>query len=157
MIGPSLRMIAVCAIGLLFRERIVPQTLASRLPDPAALVMPATSLREIAVDFDAGRNVIYCFHGTAVDNQPRVHVDSVTRVASVAECAGIGIGLISRIADAPTIMAMLRGIIETHPEFRVVSAFYKTELIEVHGESMRAARALSVLRARSLTSTVSRS
>jgi hypothetical protein len=120
-------------------------------------VLPVASLREIAEDFDAGRNVIYCYQGSAAGSQPQVHVDSITSVASAADCAGVGIGLISRISDVPTMVAMLRGLVEAHPEFRVVSAFYKTEVIEVDGELVRAARALSVLRAPSLTSPASRS
>lgn len=137
--------------------RMLSRAIAPRLPPSAALVLPVSSLLEIAADFEAGRNVIYCFYGTAVESRLLIRVDSVTTIASAAQCGGIGMGVITRIDDRPTMMAMLRGLIESHPEFRVVSAFYKTELIDVDGEIVRAAHALSVLRAPSTSTTAAAS
>jgi len=143
----TLRAAVICAIGLLTGELPSPRILATRPEPSTALVIPVTTLRSIAVDFDAGRNVIYCFFGTAAEGRLEVRVDSVAVVSGAVACGGIGIGFISRIQDPSTMTEMLRGIIESHPDFRVVSAFYKTEIIEVDGQSVRAAHALSVMRA----------
>jgi hypothetical protein len=115
------------------------------------------SLREIAVDFEAGRNVLYCYYGRVGENRPQVFIDSVLTVTTAADCGGVGVALISRIGDHTTMVAMLRGLIDAHPEFQVVSAFYKTEMLEIDGEEVRVAHALSILRGQALTRPVSRS
>jgi hypothetical protein len=151
-------LIVGCAISLLGLERtIIPHAAGSSNPVNPALVLSVTSLRDIAVDIDEGRNVIYCYYGRASEAQPQVYVDSVRAIPGAAECKGVGVGLISRVGDVPTMMAMLRGIIEAYPELRVVSAFYKTEMLEVDGQSVRVAHALSVLRAPSIAVPTSRS
>ena len=111
-----------------------------------ALTMPVVSLRAVALDFDAGRNMIYCYYGLATTSEVQIRVDSLHVVSSPSECSGVGFGFISRIADKPMIEAMLRGLISAHPAFRIITAFYGTEAVEFNGESIRAARALSVLR-----------
>lgn len=114
--------------------------------DPAGLSMPLVSLRQIAVDFDAGRNTIYCYYGVLMAGGPGIHVDSLQEISSPSECQGVGVGFISRIADKPMMEEMLRGVLLSHPAFRIISAFYGTEQIDVGGKRVRAARALSVLR-----------
>jgi len=133
-----------CAVGLLGLAACLPSTLdAQRAP---GLSMPVLSLRAIALDFDAGRNMIYCYYALARTSGPEIHVDSLEVVSSPSECRGVGFGFISRLTDKPMLEAMLRGLITAHPGFRIVSAFYGTESMEINGESFRAARALSVLR-----------
>ena len=110
------------------------------------LTMSALSMRAIALDFDAGRNMIYCYYGLAVPNELAIRVDSLQVVTSPSDCRGVGFGFISRLTDKPMLEAMLRGLIAAHPDFRIISAFYGTEPVEVGGQSIRAARALSVLR-----------
>ena len=141
----SRRMRAICySVGLLSSAVGLPATLtAQRAP---GLVMPLLSLRTIAVDFDAGRNTIYCYYGLRPISEPEVHVDSLQVVSSPSECRGVGFGFISRVTDKPMLEAMLQGLLSAHPGFRIISAFYGTEPIEVDGVSIRAARALSVLR-----------
>jgi hypothetical protein len=150
-------LIAGCAISLLFPHRTIPSAGNSGIPVSPTLVLPVNSLREVAVDFDAGRNEIYCYYGRVGDYRPQVYIDSLRTVSTAADCSGVGVAVISRIADPPTMMAMLRGLIDAHPEFRVVSAFYKTELLEIDGEDVRVAHALSVLRGQPLATPVSRS
>jgi hypothetical protein len=110
------------------------------------LELPLLSLRDIASDFDAGRNLSYCYHGQWVDSLERVHVDSESIVATVSACDGVGIGFISRLTDPTIVMETLRAVIESFQGFRVVSAFYKTDVIEIDGQTVRAARAVSVMR-----------
>jgi len=155
--GLSLRLIAGCAFGLLSLQGIGPSVGRSGTPAPPTLVVPVNSLREIAADFEAGRNVLYCYYGRVREDRPQVYVDSLRAVTTAADCGGVGVALISRIGDNLTMMAMLRGLIDAHPEFQVVSAFYKTEMLEVDGEEVRVAHALSILRGQSITRPVSRS
>ena len=141
----SRRMRAICyAVCLLGSAVGLPATVtAQRAP---GLVMPLLSLRAIALDFDAGRNTIYCYYGSRPAIGSEIHVDSLQTVSSPSECRGVGFGFISRVTDRPMLEAMLQGLISAHPGFRIISAFYGTEPIEVDGVSIRAARALSVLR-----------
>lgn len=139
-----IRAISTCAIGVLTIVVCRPRSLAAQ--EAPGLTMPVSSLRQIAVDFDTGRNTIYCYHGMATASGSTIHVDSVRVISSPSECEGVGVGFISRITDRPMMAAMLRGILDTHPGFRIISAFYGTEQIDVDGQSIRAARALSVLR-----------
>ena len=108
--------------------------------------MPLAALRAIAADFDSGQNTIYCYYGSVLTAIPEVHVDSLRVVSGAEQCEGVGIGFISRIADRSMMAAMLNGLIANHPSFRIVTAFYGAEMIEVHGVAVRAARAFSVLR-----------
>ena len=84
-------------------------------------------------------------------------MDSVAVVATAAQCDGVGLGFISRLGDSTLVLEMLRGVITSHPEFRVVSAFYKTEIIEVDSQRVRTAHALSVIRSVGVTAVRSRS
>ena len=111
----------------------------------ASVSLPDSSIRAIAADFDAGRNPIYCFHGIA-DAAGIVRVDGVTTVTSAAECFGIGIGFISRIDDPEFLGGTLRGLIAQNARFRVVSAFYRIEIVNEAGHPTRAPRAMSVIR-----------
>jgi hypothetical protein len=137
---------AICTwtVALLGLAACLPRSLAAQ--EAATLSMPLLSLRQIALDFDTGRNAIYCYYGAALASGPAIHVDSIHVISSPSECEGVGVGFISRIADKPMIEAMLRGILASHPTFRIISAFYGTEPMSVDGQSVRAARALSVLR-----------
>jgi hypothetical protein len=143
----SRRMHAICTwtLGLLVVAMGLPRSLAAQ-ESSAALRMPLVSLQQIAADFDTGRNTIYCYYGVALANGPEVRVDSVQVISTPSECKGIGVGFISRIADKPMIAGMLRGLLVTNPGFRIISAFYGTEQMDVDGQPVRAARALSVLR-----------
>jgi len=114
-------------------------------PQPTVTV-PAPALQTIALDFDQGRNPIYCYFGRVEQAVLSVHVDSVTTVASPSACHGIGLGFVTRIANAEFLMQAIRGLIEASPEFAVVSAYYRTEDIPMDGGVLRGARALSVLR-----------
>ena len=109
--------------------------------------LPLASLESIAIDFESGRNRIYCYQRGSIDSATAViHVDSITVVTTPDVCVGLGIGYISRIDDRPFLVQALRGLIDGNDRFRVVSAFYGIGTIEVNGQSIRAARALSVLR-----------
>jgi hypothetical protein len=110
------------------------------------LLVPAPMLQSIASDFDAGLNPLYCFFGRADRTLLKVEVDSTRTVASPSACAGMGLGFVARIANAEFLMHALRGLIEVNPQFEVVSAFYKTEDVEIDGGRLHAARALSVIR-----------
>jgi hypothetical protein len=70
----------------------------------------------------------------------------VSIVATVSASDGVGIGFISRLTDPTIVMETLRAVIESFQGFRVVSAFYKTDVIEIDGQTVRAARAVSVMR-----------
>jgi hypothetical protein len=145
MMCPRIRTVCSCAVVLLGIAAALPRSLeAQRSPQ---VTMPLVALREIALDFDSGKNTIYCYYGSVVSEEPRVRVDSLRVASSPSQCDGFGFGFISRIGDRSMMMAMLGGIIASHPSFRVVTAFYGAELIDVHGQSVRAARALSLLRA----------
>lgn len=118
-----------------------------RAQSDAALVLPNAALHDIATDFDAGRNPIYCYHGVPSNVVAMViRIDSVSTVATASACRGLGIGFISRIDDHSFLLNALRGLIESNPGFRVVSAFYRIEVIEADGEPFRSPRALSVIR-----------
>src|SRR6185503_2955485 len=81
---------------------------------PASLEMPVTSLTEIAADFDDGRNRMYCFYGRREPGAgERVRVDSIAAIATPAECLGIGLGFVTRIADPVFITHVLHGLIES--------------------------------------------
>jgi hypothetical protein len=108
--------------------------------------LPDSSIRAIAADFDAGRNPIYCFYGTVGDGSPSVHVERVSVVASPAACDGIGIGFISRIDDRAFLGQTLHGLIDGNARFRIVSAFYRIEIVQLAGHSTRAPRAMSIVR-----------
>jgi hypothetical protein len=137
------------SVGLLSSVACLPGALAAQATP--GLTMPLVSLHAIAVDFDAGRNMIYCYYGLALTSELEIHVDSLQVVPSPSACRGVGFGFISRMDDKPMLAAMLRGLIAAHPGFRIISAFYGTESLQVNGESIRAARALSVLRPPQLT------
>ena len=140
----SRRIRVICySVALLSSAAGMPSAIAAQ---GANLTMSALSLRAIAVDFDAGRNMIYCYYGLAIPNGLEIRVDSLQVVTSPSDCRGVGFGFISRLADKPMLEAMLRGLIAAHPDFRIISAFYATEPVEIGGQSIRAARALSVLR-----------
>jgi hypothetical protein len=120
----------------------------ARAQSAAGVETPLPVLMSIAADFDAGRNPMYCYFGRAAATaQPLVHVDSMTTISTPGACHGIGVAYIARIEDRAFLMHALRGLIESNPDFLVVSAFYRTEELMRDGECVRAARALSVLRA----------
>jgi hypothetical protein len=126
--------VAVCATPL-------------RAQSEAALVLPNTALHDIAMDFDTGRNLVYCYHGAPnAAASPVIRVDSVSAVASASACRGLGIGFISRIDDRSFLIDALRGLIESNPGFRVVSAFYRVEIIQTEDGAFRSPRALSLVR-----------
>lgn len=105
------------------------------------------SLHAIALDIDQRRDRLYCYFGTRVlTTGVRVHVDSVTAVATADECGGVGLGFIVRGVDRELLIQMLRGVIESNPRFAVVSAFYGTHDIDRFGDTVRVARPVSVLR-----------
>jgi len=113
----------------------------------AALVIPTAYLHDIALDFDQGINPFYCYFGTRSSSGPAIiRVDSVTRVTSPAECAGNGLGFVSRVSDPIFLGQALKGVITGMPRFLVVSAFYRTEDIERDGKKIHVAHALSVIR-----------
>jgi hypothetical protein len=138
--------------GLRVARNILPAlvvvTAAAFRPQPAPTIeLPLATLASIASDFDAGRNQIYCYQGGSIDPTTAViQVDSVTVVPTPEACSGIGIGYISRIDDRAFLAQAARGLINSNARFRVVSAFYGISTVEVNGRSVRAARALSVLR-----------
>ena len=141
---PRIRTLCSSTVALVSLALCLPRSGAAQ--QPAQLTMPLSALRAIAADFDAGQNTIYCYYGSQVAAAPEVHVDSLRVVAGAEECEGLGIGFISRIADRSMMAAMLNGLIASHPSFRIVTAFYGAEMIEVRGVAVRAARAFSVLR-----------
>lgn len=144
MMCPRIRSFWGCAVGLLSLAMWQPRSVSAQ--QTAQFTMPLTALRAIAQDFDAGQNTIYCYYGSVLTAVPQVHVDSLRVVSGPAECEGVGIGFISRIADRSMMTAMLNGLIADHPSFHIVTAFYGAEMIQVNGVAVRAARALSVLR-----------
>src|SRR5436305_12064204 len=95
--GLSLRLIAGCALSLLARQGFAQFAVGSAIPAPPTLVVPVNSLREIAVDFEAGRNALYCYYGRVGEDRPQVFIDSVRTVTTAADCGGVGVALISRI------------------------------------------------------------
>jgi hypothetical protein len=111
----------------------------------ASVSLPDSSIRAIAADFDAGRNPIYCFQGIA-EAPGVVRVEGVTIVSSTAECFGIGIGFISRIDDHDFLGGTLQGLMAQNARFRVVSAFYRIEIVNDGGHPTRAPRAMTVIR-----------
>lgn len=126
---------------------------AARAQDGAGLVMPASVLHEIALDFDAGRNPFYCYFGARSAITPtRVKVDSVIRVASPTDCKGNGLGFMARVDDRFFLSNVLKGLIEAMPNFLVISVFYRTEDLDRDGEKFHAAHALSVIRGVGTTS-----
>jgi hypothetical protein len=138
--------------GLRVARNILPAlvvaTAAAFRPQPTPTVeLPLATLESIASDFESGRNQIYCYQAGSVDPTTVViQVDSVTVVPTPEACSGIGIGYISRIDDRAFLAQAARGLINSNARFRVVSAFYGISTVEVNGRSVRAARALSVLR-----------
>ncbi len=120
---------------------------AADAQEPAELVMPTAYLHDIALDFDQGINPFYCYFGTRSASGPAsIRVDSVTRVSSPAECAGNGLGFVSRVTDLAFLGQAIKGVIDGMPRFLVVSAFYRTEDVEHDGEKIHVAHALSVIR-----------
>jgi hypothetical protein len=138
--------------GLRVARNILPVlvvvAVAAFRPQPTPTVeLPLATLESIAIDFESGRNQIYCYQGGSVDATTAViQVDLVTVVPTPEACSGIGIGYISRIDDRAFLTQAARGLINSNSRFRVVSAFYGISTVEVNGRSVRAARALSVLR-----------
>lgn len=130
-----------------FPAFVVVTVAAVRAQPTPTFELPVASLESIATDFESGRNQIYCYHGGEIDaSTALIQVDSVTVVTTPEACAGIGIGYISRIDDRAFLLHALRGLINSNARFRVASAFYAINTVEVNGRSVRAARALSVLR-----------
>lgn len=120
---------------------------AASAQENAALVIPTAYLRDIALDFDQGINPFYCYFGTRSSSAPAIiRVDSVTRVTSPAECAGNGLGFVSRVSDPIFLGQALKGVITGMPRFLVVSAFYRTEDVERDGKKIHVAHALSLIR-----------
>lgn len=112
-----------------------------------SVVLPVAAARAIAVEFDRGLSPLYCYFGVRIERPTLVvRVDSVTKVASPADCPGIGIALVIRITDRLLLAQAVRGVIDSNPRFAIVSAFYLTEDVDDGGESVHAARALSVVR-----------
>ena len=135
----------VYLIALAVAAAVAPN--AASAQEEAALVIPSAYLHDIALDFDQGINPFYCYFGTRSSSGPAViHVDSVTRVTSPAECAGNGLGFVSRVSDPIFLGQALKGVITGMPRFLVVSAFYRTEDVEHDGKKMHVAHALSVIR-----------
>ncbi|HSQ32782.1 MAG TPA: hypothetical protein VLN49_23160 [Gemmatimonadaceae bacterium] len=119
---------------------------ATKAQEPT-LVVPTAYLQDIALDFDQGINPFYCYFGARSASSPAtIRVDSVTRVSSPAECAGNGLGFVSRVADPNFLGQALKGVITGMPRFLVVSAFYRTEDVEHNGKKVHVAHALSVIR-----------
>lgn len=145
MTSSRIRAICTWTVALLGFAVCLPRSLAAQ-EESAGLTMPLMSLQQIALDFDTGRNTIYCYYGAPDLRGPAIHVDSLRLISSPSECEGVGLGFISRFADKPMIAAMLRGLLDNHPAFRIISAFYGTEQVQIDGKSVRTARALSVLR-----------
>jgi hypothetical protein len=113
----------------------------------ATLLMPTPVVERIAADVQAGRRTFYCYHGFVTGaHAPSVQVDSVTIVSVPDECQGVGIGFVSPISDRAVLGDALTKLIRAHASWHVVSAFYGTELVELEGRQVRAARAFSVMR-----------
>jgi hypothetical protein len=129
----------IAPLATLFSHRVSAQA--------PSLVLPIADVHAIAVDFDRGLSPLYCYFGVRVE-QPTVvvRVDSVIVVTSPSDCVGIGFAFVMRVTDRALLAQALRGVIESNPQFAVVSAFYRTEDIDDRGSSVRAARALSVVR-----------
>jgi hypothetical protein len=129
----------------LIASTAVPRT--ARAQDGAGLIMSTDVLRQIAIDFDQGRNPFYCYFGVRSAATPdQVRVDSVTTVTKPTDCAGNGLGFVSRVEDRFFLVNALKGLIEAMPRFLVVSAFYRTEDVERDGRKVHAAHALSIIR-----------
>lgn len=119
---------------------------ATKAQEPT-LVIPAAFLHDIALDFDEGINPFYCYFGTRSASDPAtIRIDSVTRVSTPAECAGNGLGFVSRVSDPTFLGQVLKGVISGMPRFLVVSAFYRTEDVERGGKKIHVAHAMSVIR-----------
>ena len=120
---------------------------AAHAQEGAGLVMPTHILHQIALDFDQGRNPFYCYFGARSASTPeQVRVDSITTVATPTDCAGNGLGFVSRVDDKFFLINALKGLIDAMPRFLVVSAFYRTEDLEHDGYKVHAAHALSIIR-----------
>jgi hypothetical protein len=120
---------------------------AAQAQDSAELVIPTAYLQDIALDFDQGINPFYCYFGARSASAPAtIRVDSVTRVMTPAECAGNGLGFVSRVSDLAFLGQALTGVISGMPRFLVVSAFYRTEDVEHDGKRVHVAHAVSVIR-----------
>jgi hypothetical protein len=120
---------------------------AAHAQESVSVEMESPSLMRVAADFDEGRNLMYCLFGRITSaSRVRVHVDSIALVESPNACNGMGFAFASRIPDRAFLAQILRGLIDSSPRFAVVSAFYATEEIELHGDRFRAARAFSVVR-----------
>jgi hypothetical protein len=131
---------------LAFISLVAATPAVAQSPEPG-LRMPVGILHDIALDFNEGINPIYCYFGVRRERPSViVDVDSITKVSGPSECAGIGIGFITRIPDKAFLALSLRGLIEGNPRFAVVSAFYRTEEIEYEGACVVAARSFSVMR-----------
>lgn len=119
----------------------------ARAQEGAGLIMPTHVLHQIALDFDQGRNPFYCYFGMRSPSAPdQVRVDSVTTVATPTDCAGNGLGFVSRVDDRFFLINALKGLIDAMPRFLVVSAFYRTEDVEHDGFKVHTAHALSIIR-----------
>jgi hypothetical protein len=140
-----MRLIASLALATSLAFLAIPRT--SQSQETVALEMPVAVLRDIALDFDEGRNPLYCYFARRGPSTPLVvQVDSVTAVATPAQCRGNGLGFVSRIADPAFLEQVLRGLLEGTPDLLVVSAFYRTEDLTHDGVRVHGARALSVIR-----------
>jgi len=136
-----LRTLWLAALG----ATATPRTVRAQIG--AGLEMPTGVLHEVALDFDAGRNPFYCYFGSRAAGLPeRIRVDSVTRVAAPTECAGNGLGFVSRMDDRFFLVNALKGLIDAMPRLLVVSAFYRTEDLEHDGQKLHVAHALSIIR-----------
>lgn len=118
-----------------------------------AIEVSVGTLHTIALDVDQHRDPLYCYFGNrALTPAVRVHIDSVTTVAKMEACGGIGFAFVMRTADRDLLIQMLRGVIDSNPRFVVVSAFYATEDVDRFGDKVRVARTLSILRGVAVTS-----
>ena len=116
-------------------------------PPPNGVEAPVAVVNAIALDMDQRRDPLYCYFGTRVSTSAaRVRVDSVTKVGTADECNGVGLGFIMRTTDRALLTQMAKGVIESNRRFDVVSAFYATEDVDRFGDTVRVARAISILR-----------
>lgn len=119
----------------------------SSAPPANGIEVSVGTLHTIALDLDQHRDPLYCYFGNRVLTPAvRVHVDSVTTVATLEACGGIGVGFVMRYTDRALLLQLLQGVIDSNPRFAVVSAFYGTEEIDRFGDVMKVARTLSLLR-----------
>jgi hypothetical protein len=111
------------------------------------LQVPVGILHAIALDIDQRRDALYCYFGERILTPTlRVRVDSVTTVAAMEQCTGVGFAFTVRTVDRALLADMVHGVIDNNPRFKVVSAFYATEDIDRWGDTVRVARPLSMLR-----------